>query len=287
MRKLRFICGKIIKEMQIDYIKVIKGNDFHLKYLLYQTIRSCILNKKSEYTLEQCNKEFLIDNELCKFKSDQLFDVHPYFNLGDDLKMGTKSLSYKYLMSILSTNDYFESINTINLLFQSLQNELNNSDDNYKFEINELNDQLLCKILKPFYLINDYETNMYDFNYEDMIIYQLKLIEQIINISHKEYILLLNIHKLTHNILDILLSFKHTIIIVFAVETEYLDDIKMMYLSDAGGIDCCEINDLYTLICEKSAQLWTEEELKLNLIKYFNNINCDETRLIAQQLKHR
>lgn len=27
------------------------------------------------------------DNKLYKFKSDQLFDVHPYFNLDDDLKM--------------------------------------------------------------------------------------------------------------------------------------------------------------------------------------------------------
>lgn len=287
MKKLQFICGSIIKEMQIDKIKIIKGIDCHLKYLLYQTIRSSVCAKKSEYTLEKHKKELFIDNEKCNYKSDQYFDVHPYFNFDDDIKMGVKSLSYKYLASLLSTDEYFESINTINILFQSLKDELNADSENYKLEINEFNNQFILKILKPFYLRDEYEINMYDFNYEDIIFYQLKLIKQIINNSHKEYILVLNVYKLTDSILELLNALDNTLSIVFTIETDFIKDINMMYLLDNGGIDCCEINDLYTLICEESAHMWTEEELKLNVIKYFNNIDCEESRLIAQKLIQR
>ncbi|NCC54738.1 MAG: hypothetical protein EOM11_04545, partial [Erysipelotrichia bacterium] len=252
MKKFKFINEGITKEMNVEKIKIIKGQDYHLKYLLYQVIRSSILNKHSEYAQESGRKEFMIDGECCKYKADQFFDVHPYFNIDDDMKMGVKSLSYRYLTSVLSTDIYFDSINTINILFQSLKDEINESDNNFKVDITEFNNQLLVKMLKPFYLVDELETNMYDLNYEEMIIHQLYLIDGIIKNKQKDFIVILNIYRLTEKILNKLICFENTCFLVFVVETTHINDITMMYSLENGGIDFSDLNDLYNLICVNS-----------------------------------
>lgn len=286
MKEIKFISGNITKTMYMDKIKIIKGNDYRFKYMLYQIIRASF-NKKSEYQEEYSKKSFLIDNQVYRCTNAQLFDVHPYFNLDDDLKMGTKSLAYRYVDSLLKTNMYFDSITTVDIVLQSLKNQLNDNEGDVQFDINEFNNQVLIKMIKPSFNKEDYKVNMYDFDYETMILKQLNMIESIVNKSEThEFIILLNIHIVTETILEKLNCINCDLIFVFTSLNCEVKNLNMMYFAENGGFDFMDINRMYEIICEKTGNLWTEEELKMNLIKYFNEEWNENTRLIHQQLKH-
>lgn len=119
--KVHFL--KDIFDISIDNYKLILGKNYNLKFEIISSIIQYFEKKNySEYQNINNNKcHFEINEKRIDTKEWELFIVNSYFDLNNDLKLGSKSILYKYFEVILRDIEYSDTVNTINLLMKELQ----------------------------------------------------------------------------------------------------------------------------------------------------------------------
>lgn len=284
MKKIEMILGNTKLTFAIDKIKVIKGSNYWLKYTMYQLIKGKC-KKKSEYQIEQYQQNVLINGDELRIKTESIFDVHPFFSLEDDLKLGTKSLSYRYINCILEDEVFFDVKNTIQILLQTFEEELNSVDDNFKINLAECTNSMLIKFMKPYFMVDGYVVNESDLNYEQHLLFQLKMVKRIIEQSLNDTILLINVEELTTSLLEEIKTIKSTYTLIFTTHSCVIQDLNMLYYVNKNNVfDFSDLSFMYESICLNTGYLWSEEELKMNLIDYFNGIRNEQTIIIDNQI---
>ena len=133
---------------QINKVKYMLGFNYLLKYQFLQIIRQFYSRMNSEKREEYgIVNHVLIDNEEINSRSSMLWEIKDTYSLTEDLKLGTKSLVTMYLETKMQNTLYFDSMNTIEILFNSLEEEINDNDDiNVLF--NSINAKTLLKFMK-------------------------------------------------------------------------------------------------------------------------------------------
>lgn len=116
-------------QLQIDKIKYCLGFNFVEKYQFKSMLFEYFYNSKlSEYSKENIGEVCLEINEnKIKNRDVSFYYVDHNYSIDIDLKLNSKSLISAYLEMLLLDEQYIDTINSINILFEAFASEL---DDN-------------------------------------------------------------------------------------------------------------------------------------------------------------
>lgn len=121
-------------------------------YQILQSVRLFNSKEKSEYRSETNFNTVVMKNEKELTLRNNLFiEISDSYSLIEDKKLTTKSLILKYLEVKLQNKIYFDTIGTIDILLESLAEEMN-EDDSLNVRFNSVGYKQLIKMLTPFYI---------------------------------------------------------------------------------------------------------------------------------------
>lgn len=286
MIKITLIKGTKNTEILLDKYKIFIGNNYYKKFDIMQMFRS-LNHSKSEYAKENNEEVYLmINDELVGSKSYIIYEVNSFFNFDVDLKLGTKSLSYLFLLSKLMDEIHVDVFNTINLLLESLQNDINDNLKSVRVSFDELNPKSLLKLSSLSLIKEDMVNDSCDLSFEDFIIQQLLLLYDISKDSLIPMFVLIDVPIITDKILRFITLFENVYFLIFTNEYPEISEIKNVYMIDEVSIDFADEQLVYEIYGEKGGNLFTMEEVKAYL---FNCINKKEekVRFIKEMLQQR
>ena len=228
---------------QINKVKYMLGFNYLLKYQFLQIIRQFYSRMNSEKREEYgIVNHVLIDNEEVNPRSSMLWEIKDTYSLTEDLKLGTKSLVTMYLETKMQNTLYFDSMNTIEILFNSLEEEINDNDEiNVLF--NSINAKTLLKFMKAIIREEDLQLDEYDLSCEQIIMLQIKMITYIM--QHKVFnskpIVIVHISELTQEINEAIWNIPNVCVFIFMDEYNPIINTKYITLFESSFVDCGDL----------------------------------------------
>lgn len=288
MNKLTIEKGNIKYEMLIDHYKIIYGHNYNSKFDILRTLLRFNNNiKPSEYAEEKNNiPNISLNDKSIKTKDTFIYYVNKNYSIIDDFKLSTKSLIYKYLEILLDDHQLMDTINTINILFESLNNEISLISD-ISCIFNSMVPKQLLKLLSPIYQINQLSQDEYDLSLEQIILFQLNLIDYIINNNHKinDFIICIEIPELTQEIFNKILRMNNVNILIFIeYKNSICKDINKYFICERKCLDICDDDQVYLTICDNQFQFLNLKEGREYMEKYLFNEESLESRFIMKLL---
>lgn len=269
MKTITFINSNKRREILVDKVKYIKYQNCE-DYWFYNRCIYKHLNRieDSDYFIENALKNsILIDNEKIG-KTEEIYYVSPYFDIDADIKMGAKSLSLRYLSSLIENNLAADEVLQINAALDLFCSVL--SDDKFEIDHLEMNQKNLPKILSLSLLKEEYISSGTDFSYNEIIIIQLEMIEKVMK-SEKQNIVILDLYYLTNEIVDKLnkLGKKCMILVLYNFSSciEFGNNVAI------GDCDLENDNDLYERMFKMSNFYDLNDFKKYIKNEYFSVVN--------------
>lgn len=267
---IRIIKGSSFFEFGMNQCKLILGD--HLEKLF--AIQQCLYQFASSSSATEFETENNIslsvqinESEVNK-KKMQIFKIGDSFELQDELKMNTKSYLQAYCETLLNDETYYNSINTISILFQSLSQELNLNSDQFSIEFADMNVKQLIKLINVKLLQDDLYSSAYNLSYEDYYLYQLNVLLTIdASLYENQVFCILKLHTLTEKLYTKIKEFKNIRFLIFSVKCICKINIEdIYYIGLRNVVDFGNEDQIYDLFSTKKQ---TMEEIK-NMIKdYF------------------
>lgn len=196
MHRFTLIKGNITTNIDIENIKFLIGENYIFKYELLFIFKNYFAKvKNSEYAIEYENGlNVLFDEKPIMLKDWCFYEVSPFYDLENDLKMGNKSLFVKYLETFETDLQYSETYNTVSILLSSLNEDffdvntpLKINNKNLSLRLEEITNQHLLKHCFAKIIEDDCECNAADMTMEEIILTQLKLIDKIASFYKTRY----------------------------------------------------------------------------------------------------
>lgn len=249
---------------RVKYVFSSNQDEFKIK----QSFRNYFSKNKSEFRKENGNSNKVLFNDKDLDVKRTLFvEINSDFSINEDCKLNSKSLILKYLELRLQDMEYFDTINTINLLFESLSEEL--KDEN---GLNTLFDAMdykhLSKLINPYYF-DELQKDEYDLTFEELLLFQIKLIKYIsLNNNFYEYIIVfIDLDEVTQNLIQQINSLLNCYVICFSKNyvLEMSDDAAII---ENEVFDLSNIEEVYTYFYQKSSNILPIEEVRLYMKQY-------------------
>lgn len=249
---------------RVKYVFSSNQDEFKIK----QSFRNHFSKNKSEFRKENGNSNKVLFNDKDLDVKRTLFvEINSDFSINEDCKLNSKSLILKYLELRLQDMEYFDTINTINLLFESLSEEL--KDEN---GLNTLFDTMdykhLSKLINPFYF-DELQKDEYDLTFEELLLFQIKLIKYIsLKNNFYEYIIVfIDLDEVTQNLIQQINSLLNCYIICFSKKyvLEMSDNVAII---ENEVFDLSNIEEVYEYFYQKSSNILPIEEVRLYMKQY-------------------
>lgn len=249
---------------RVKYVFSSNQDEFKIK----QSFRNYFSKNKSEFRKENGNSNKVLFNDKDLDVKRTLFvEINSDFSINEDCKLNSKSLILKYLELRLQDMEYFDTINTINLLFKSLSEEL--KDEN---GLNTLFDAMdykhLSKLINPYYF-DELQKDEYDLTFEELLLFQIKLIKYIsLNNNFYEYIIVfIDLDEVTQNLIQQINSLLNCYVICFSKNyvLEMSDDAAII---ENEVFDLSNIEEVYAYFYQKSSNILPIEEVRLYMKQY-------------------
>lgn len=247
MNKLEFLINNQNYTVIIDKYKILYGSNYLKKFEIYKCLKSYFSKVPfSEYSKENNNKLYIkINDTYVDSKSMLFFEIGPEYDFISDSKLGTKSILLKYLELSLEGIEYEDNFNTIKELLHSLitfeldeRLSFNNDDLLFYTQCDDFNFKSLVKFILPTLSKSGMEINNIDLNYEESIVFQLKLINRISIKSKKDVFCYANISNITPLILKTLNDLNKNVNII--IDCNYIDsdiDLNNAIFIDLNWLD--------------------------------------------------
>lgn len=278
MKKLEFIQGNNKLTFQMDKLKIILGNNYLKKFLIYQCINGLNRNKESEYQIEENKKAFVkINEKMLTSKSVEFIFVNQFFDFDQEFKLGSKSLLLKYLTKKLESKEFFDEINTINTLVSTIHIQGHEIDDclYYKF-----NDWLVKSLLKELSIVpikNECEAFCEDLDFNEVIILQLKIIDAYLSYCINEDIfVVLDIPILTNEIYDYLTVMNYGKVIILLNEIDVNVNMDEVVICNNEVLDLADEESLFLIVNNIINDYKSLEEIKVIMKDYLNKKCTDD-----------
>lgn len=249
---------------RVKYVFSSNQDEFKIK----QSFRNYFSKNKSEFRKENGNfNKVLFNDKDLDVKRTLFVEINSDFSINEDCKLNSKSLILKYLELRLQDMEYFDTINTINLLFESLSEEL--KDEN---GLNTLFDAMdykhLSKLINPYYF-DELQKDEYDLTFEELLLFQIKLIKYIsLNNNFYEYIIVfIDLDEVTQNLIQQINSLLNCYVICFSKNyvLEMSDDAAII---ENEVFDLSNIEEVYAYFYQKSSNILPIEEVRLYMKQY-------------------
>lgn len=279
MKQLLISSGNINRTIIIDHRKYVLGSNAMNKYYLKQAVRQYFNKTVSGYREEIGSKcYFKIDDSPVDKKNTFFYEVTENYSINDDAKLNTKSLMLKYLETLYSGVDYIDTLNTMNILIESLSDEV--SENAFvQSEFSTYSPKLLTKLVTAHYYEDESYKDEYDLSYEDLIILQLNMIDYIV-MNSKKYayiILFIDIPLITNEIKSKIdkLSKDRVYCLVFS-KTVKDTEIENICVEEDYFLDFANEEMVYYILNEKSTNLYTLEDIKNMINEYLKDLSSRE-----------
>lgn len=272
--------------LQMNHVKYIIS-DSSMNYTLLQAIRLFTSKDKSENRTENntSTKMFINEKEI-EFKNNMFIEISEMYSLNEDKKLTTKSLMLKYLEIKLQNQDYFDTISTIDILLNSLSEEVND-ESMLKIMFNGANYKQLIKMLSPYYE-DELQKDEFDLTRDELILFQLDLVEYISNHNSKydNIFVFEKLDNLSDKILQKINKIENVKLIIFTNYYNDLMNVQNAALLQDKIIDFADMEQIYYDLSQKSLQTYTLQEVEQMTINYLQQTYTQETHDIYQELEH-
>lgn len=272
--------------LQMNHVKNIIS-DSSTNYTLLQAIRLFTSKDKSENRTENniSTKMFINEKEI-EFKNNMFIEISEMYSLNEDKKLTTKSLMLKYLEMKLQNQDYFDTISTIDILLNSLSEEVND-ESMLKIMFNGANYKQLIKMLSPYYE-DKLQKDEFDLTRDELILFQLDLVEYISNHNSKydNIFVFGKLDNLSDKILQKINKIENVKLMIFTNYYNDLMNVQNTALLQDKIIDLADMEQIYYDLSQKSLQTYTLQEVEQMTIDYLQQIYTHKTRDIYQELDH-
>lgn len=256
-------------------------------YELIQAIRLFSSKEKSEYRSENnIQSTIFLDDQELKTKNNLFLEVSNSYSLNEEKKLTTKTLMLKYLELKLQSSELFDTISTLDLLFESLAEEVN-EDSILKILFNGMNDKQLLKLLSPYYE-DDLQKDEFDMDLNELIQFQLEMIRYISS-HNKKYDHIFCVMKLDHldqNVLRTLSEIENCKFIIFTKYYRKEMPIEDLCLFENQMIDFADLEQFYYVFTQQSTSMYTLQEVKSMILNYLTNNYTQKHFDIYHELKN-
>ena len=272
--------------LQMNHVKYIIS-DSSTNYTLLQAIRLFNSKDKSENRTENnlSTKIFINEKEI-ELKNNMFIEISEAYSLNEDKKLTTKSLMLKYLEIKLQNQEYFDTISTIDILLNSLSEEVND-ESLLKIMFNGANYKQLIKMLSPYYE-DELQKDEFDLTRDELILFQLDLIEYISNHNSKydNIFVFCKLDNLSDKILQKINKIENVKLIIFTNYYSDLMNVQNTSLLQDKIIDFADMEQIYYDLSQKSLQTYTLQEVEQMAINYLQQTYTHKTHDIYQELEH-
>lgn len=272
--------------LQMNHVKYIIS-DSSTNYTLLQAIRLFTSKDKSENRTENnISTKMLINEKEIELKNNMFIEISEMYSLNEDKKLTTKSLMLKYLEIKLQNQDYFDTISTIDILLNSLSEEVND-ESTLKIMFNGANYKQLIKMLSPYYE-DELQKDEFDLTRDELILFQLDLVEYISNHNSKydNIFVFGKLDNLSDKILQKINKIENVILMIFTNYYNDLMNVQNIALLQDKIIDLADMEQIYYDLSQKSLQTYTLQEVERMTINYLQQIYTHKTHDIYQELDH-
>ncbi|WP_302318923.1 hypothetical protein [Holdemanella biformis] len=270
----------------MNHVKYIIS-DSSMNYTMLQAIRLFTSKDKSENRTENniSTKIFINEKEI-ELKNNMFIEISETYSLNEDKKLTTKSLMLKYLESKLQNQEYFDTISTIDILLNSLSEEVND-ESMLKIMFNGTNYKQLIKMLSPYYE-DELQKDEFDLSRDELILFQLDLIEYISDHNSKYYNIFVfgKLDNLSNKILHKINAIEKIKLIIFTNCYNDLMDVQNTSLLQDKIIDFADMEQIYYDLSQKSLQTYTLQEVEQMTMDYLQQACTHKTHDIYQELDH-
>ena len=287
MNKLTIIKGNEEYGILVSNYKFLYGNNEDTKFDIARTLERYFKKiKPSEYGEEYHNIPIVkLNDKEINTKNKLFFHVHKNYLLSADFKLATTSLILRYLETLLSNDLFVDTINTINILFESLSQEI--ADQSVMAgSFNTMVPKQLLKLFSPLYLDDDVFKDEYDLSISEIIILQLKMIKYIAENNKKieRVYVYLEVPYLTSEIIDNIKI--DNIIILISSNDTFLDlDMSNYYICERKCFDLASETDVYENICDNGFALLDLKEGMSYMKEYLFNKSGHNVDFIKKIIK--
>lgn len=272
--------------LQMNHIKYIIS-DSSTNYTLLQAIRLFTSKDKSESRTENnISTKILINEKEIELKNNMFIEISETYSLNEDKKLTTKSLMLKYLEIKLQNQDYFDTISTIDILLNSLSEEVND-ESMLKIMFNGANYKQLIKMLSPYYE-DELQKDEFDLTRDELILFQLDLVEYISNHNSKydNIFVFGKLDNLSDKIFQKINKIENVKLIIFTNYYNDLMNVQNISLLQDKIIDFADMEQIYYDLSQKSLQTYTLQEVEQMTIDYLQQIYTHKEHDIYQELDH-
>ena len=272
--------------LQMNHVKYIIS-DSSTNYTLLQAIRLFNSKDKSENRTENniSTKIFINEKEI-ELKNNMFIEISEAYSLNEDKKLTTKSLMLKYLEIKLQNQEYFDTISTIDILLNSLSEEVND-ESLLKIMFNGANYKQLIKMLSPYYE-DELQKDEFDLTRDELILFQLDLVEYISNHNSKydNIFVFGKLDNLSDRILQIINKIQNVKLVIFTNYYNDLMNVQNAALLQDKIIDFADMEQIYYDLLQKSLQTYTLQEVEQMAINYLQQTYTQKKHDIYQELGH-
>lgn len=272
--------------LQMNHVKYIIS-DSSTNYTLLQAIRLFTSKDKSENRTENnISTKMLINEKEIELKNNMFIEISEMYSLNEDKKLTTKSLMLKYLEIKLQNQDYFDTISTIDILLNSLSEEVND-ESTLKIMFNGANYKQLIKMLSPYYE-DELQKDEFDLTRDELILFQLDLVEYISNYNSKydNIFIFGKLDNLSDRILQKINKIQNVKLMIFTNYYNDLMNIQNAALLQDKIIDFADMEQIYYNLSQKSLRTYMLQEVEQMTINYLQQTYTQETHDIYQELEH-
>lgn len=272
--------------LQMNHVKYIIS-DSSTNYTLLQAIRLFNSKDKSENRTENniSTKIFINEKEI-ELKNNMFIEISEAYSLNEDKKLTTKSLMLKYLEIKLQNQEYFDTISTIDILLNSLSEEVND-ESLLKIMFNGANYKQLIKMLSPYYE-DELQKDEFDLTRDELILFQLDLVEYISNHNSKydNIFIFGKLDNLSDRILQKINKIQNVKLMIFTNYYNDLMNVQNAALLQDKIIDFADMEQIYYNLSQKSLQTYTLQEVEQMTIDYLQQTYTRKIHDIYQELDH-
>lgn len=272
--------------LQMNHVKYIIS-DSSANYTLLQAIRLFTSKDKSENRTENniSTKIFINEKEI-ELKNNMFIEISEMYSLNEDKKLTTKSLMLKYLEIKLQNQEYFDTISTIDILLNSLSEEVND-ESMLKIMFNGTNYKQLIKMLSPYYE-DELQKDEFDLTRDELFLFQLDLVEYISNHNSKydNIFVFGKLDNLSDKILHKMNKIENIKLIIFTNYYNDLMNVQNAAILQDKIIDFADMEQIYYDLSQKSLQTYTLQEVEQMSINYLQQTYTHNIHDIYQELDH-
>ena len=180
-----------------------------------------LLKNHSEYYDNNDSYKLYIDDKQINSNINYYF-LDGSFDIDNELKNTSKSLTYKYLTKLLDNKETYEILDNINLKITNILDDCQINDNlQLKIDINEFTIDDLKNLFEVKLIKDNYTINSFDLTLEEKIIYKLSILKNVLQDCDAQTIILIN-GLITNDIIDCINIFNDNVIFIILTMSNHL-----------------------------------------------------------------